>query len=144
MMPTWVLWRQTASRCSWATLPTFWTVVAMPTFASCTASASSARTQRSWFRASMLHRKVQDHSWVVFEGLSVYRRQRSTFALISSLLSFCPSFITCGWHYTFSVFSPEKKPNYLKALSNIVNKLPKQVQITELPAVSKHEALKLL
>lgn len=31
----------------------------------------------------------------------------------------------------------EKKPNYLKALSNIVNKLPKQVQVTELPAVSK-------
>lgn len=30
----------------------------------------------------------------------------------------------------------EKKPNYLKALSNIVNKLPKQVQVTELPAVS--------
>lgn len=30
----------------------------------------------------------------------------------------------------------EKKPNYLKALSNIINKLPKQVQVTELPAVS--------
>uniref|UniRef100_A0A669B4C6 MMS19 nucleotide excision repair protein n=1 Tax=Oreochromis niloticus TaxID=8128 RepID=A0A669B4C6_ORENI len=29
----------------------------------------------------------------------------------------------------------EKKPNYLKALSNIVNKLPKQVQVTELPAL---------
>ncbi|KAK5880863.1 hypothetical protein CesoFtcFv8_021725 [Champsocephalus esox] len=29
----------------------------------------------------------------------------------------------------------EKKPNFLKALSNIVNKLPKQVQLTELPAL---------
>ncbi|XP_033840466.1 MMS19 nucleotide excision repair protein homolog [Periophthalmus magnuspinnatus] len=29
----------------------------------------------------------------------------------------------------------ERKPNYLKALSNIVNKLPKQVQVTELPAL---------
>lgn len=36
-------------------------------------------------------------------------------------------------------FSPEKKSNYLKALSNIVNQLPKQVQITELPAVSQQE-----
>lgn len=33
----------------------------------------------------------------------------------------------------------EKKPNYLKALSNIVNKLPKQVQVTELPAVSTEQ-----
>uniref|UniRef100_A0A3B4X687 MMS19 nucleotide excision repair protein n=1 Tax=Seriola lalandi dorsalis TaxID=1841481 RepID=A0A3B4X687_SERLL len=31
--------------------------------------------------------------------------------------------------------APQKKPNYLKALSNIVNKLPKQVQVTELPAL---------
>uniref|UniRef100_A0A3P8U4Q4 MMS19 nucleotide excision repair protein n=1 Tax=Amphiprion percula TaxID=161767 RepID=A0A3P8U4Q4_AMPPE len=29
----------------------------------------------------------------------------------------------------------QKKSNYLKALSNIVNKLPKQVQVTELPAL---------
>uniref|UniRef100_A0A674NVD6 MMS19 nucleotide excision repair protein n=1 Tax=Takifugu rubripes TaxID=31033 RepID=A0A674NVD6_TAKRU len=29
----------------------------------------------------------------------------------------------------------KKKPNYLKALSNIVEKLPKQVQVTELPAL---------
>ncbi|XP_034049423.1 MMS19 nucleotide excision repair protein homolog isoform X2 [Thalassophryne amazonica] len=29
----------------------------------------------------------------------------------------------------------DKKPNYLKALSNIVSKLPKQVQVTELPAL---------
>uniref|UniRef100_A0AAQ5XGW6 MMS19 nucleotide excision repair protein n=1 Tax=Amphiprion ocellaris TaxID=80972 RepID=A0AAQ5XGW6_AMPOC len=29
----------------------------------------------------------------------------------------------------------KKKSNYLKALSNIVNKLPKQVQVTELPAL---------
>lgn len=39
---------------------------------------------------------------------------------------------------TFSVLhasSTEKKPNYLKALSNIVNKLPKEVQVTELPAL---------
>lgn len=36
---------------------------------------------------------------------------------------------------------PEKKPNYLKALSNIVNKLPKQVQVTELPAVSPQQTL---
>lgn len=36
---------------------------------------------------------------------------------------------------------PEKKPNYLKALSNIVNKLPKQVQVTELPAVRPHQTL---
>nr|XP_020471545.1 MMS19 nucleotide excision repair protein homolog [Monopterus albus]XP_020471546.1 MMS19 nucleotide excision repair protein homolog [Monopterus albus] len=35
----------------------------------------------------------------------------------------------------FSAASQEKKPNYLKALSNIVNKLPKQVQVTELPAL---------
>ena len=35
--------------------------------------------------------------------------------------------------------STEKKPNYLKALSNIVNKLPKQVQVTELPAVSEKQ-----
>lgn len=33
----------------------------------------------------------------------------------------------------------EKKPSYLKALSNIVNKLPKQVQVTELPAVSTEQ-----
>lgn len=39
------------------------------------------------------------------------------------------------WFFLF----PEKKPNYLKALSNIVNKLPKQVQVTELPAVSLHQ-----
>ncbi|KAI3364757.1 hypothetical protein L3Q82_000968 [Scortum barcoo] len=35
----------------------------------------------------------------------------------------------------FNAASQEKKPNYLKALSNIVNKLPKQVQVTELPAL---------
>ncbi|XP_058476866.1 MMS19 nucleotide excision repair protein homolog [Solea solea] len=35
----------------------------------------------------------------------------------------------------FNAAQPEKKSNYLKALSNIVNKLPKQVQITELPAL---------
>ncbi|KAG7506860.1 MMS19 nucleotide excision repair-like [Solea senegalensis] len=35
----------------------------------------------------------------------------------------------------FNAAEPEKKSNYLKALSNIVNKLPKQVQITELPAL---------
>ncbi|XP_061764988.1 MMS19 nucleotide excision repair protein homolog isoform X2 [Nerophis ophidion] len=35
----------------------------------------------------------------------------------------------------FNAAPEEKKPNYLKALSNIVNKLPKQVQVTELPAL---------
>ncbi|KAM6963664.1 MMS19 nucleotide excision repair protein homolog [Tautogolabrus adspersus] len=35
----------------------------------------------------------------------------------------------------FNTAPQEKKPNYLKALSNIVNNLPKQVQITELPAL---------
>ncbi|XP_049916888.1 MMS19 nucleotide excision repair protein homolog isoform X2 [Epinephelus moara] len=35
----------------------------------------------------------------------------------------------------FNTVPQEKKPNYLKALSNIVNKLPKQVQVTELPAL---------
>uniref|UniRef100_A0A672Z0M2 MMS19 nucleotide excision repair protein n=1 Tax=Sphaeramia orbicularis TaxID=375764 RepID=A0A672Z0M2_9TELE len=35
----------------------------------------------------------------------------------------------------FNAAPQEKKPNYLKALSNIVNKLPKQVQVTELPAL---------
>ncbi|KAM8836399.1 MMS19 nucleotide excision repair protein homolog isoform 4-T4 [Spinachia spinachia] len=35
----------------------------------------------------------------------------------------------------FNAAPQEKKPNYLKALSNIVNKLPKQVQLTELPAL---------
>lgn len=39
----------------------------------------------------------------------------------------------------FIVSSSEKKPNYLKALCYIVNKLPKQVQVTELPAVSKDD-----
>ncbi|XP_059180991.1 MMS19 nucleotide excision repair protein homolog isoform X2 [Centropristis striata] len=33
----------------------------------------------------------------------------------------------------FNTATQEKKPNYLKALSLIVNKLPKQVQVTELP-----------
>ncbi|XP_045924540.1 MMS19 nucleotide excision repair protein homolog [Micropterus dolomieu] len=35
----------------------------------------------------------------------------------------------------FNAAPQEKKANYLKALSNIVNKLPKQVQVTELPAL---------
>ncbi|XP_008313029.1 MMS19 nucleotide excision repair protein homolog [Cynoglossus semilaevis] len=35
----------------------------------------------------------------------------------------------------FNAAPQEKKSNYLKALSNIVNQLPKQVQITELPAL---------
>ncbi|MED6256867.1 mms19 nucleotide excision repair [Ataeniobius toweri] len=35
----------------------------------------------------------------------------------------------------FNAAPQEKKPNYLKALSNIVNKLPKQVQVAELPAL---------
>ncbi|XP_068438779.1 MMS19 nucleotide excision repair protein homolog [Clinocottus analis] len=35
----------------------------------------------------------------------------------------------------FNAAPQEKKPNYLKAVSNIVNKLPKQVQVTELPAL---------
>ncbi|XP_074518694.1 MMS19 nucleotide excision repair protein homolog [Halichoeres trimaculatus] len=35
----------------------------------------------------------------------------------------------------FNAAPQEKKPNYLKALSNIVNNLPKQVQISELPAL---------
>ncbi|KAM4525724.1 MMS19 nucleotide excision repair protein homolog [Fundulus diaphanus] len=35
----------------------------------------------------------------------------------------------------FNAAPQEKKPNYLKALSNIVNKLPKQVQVSELPAL---------
>ncbi|XP_041671102.1 MMS19 nucleotide excision repair protein homolog isoform X2 [Cheilinus undulatus] len=35
----------------------------------------------------------------------------------------------------FNAAPQEKKPNYLKALSNIVNNLPKQVQVTELPAL---------
>uniref|UniRef100_A0A3B5B4J5 MMS19 nucleotide excision repair protein n=1 Tax=Stegastes partitus TaxID=144197 RepID=A0A3B5B4J5_9TELE len=35
----------------------------------------------------------------------------------------------------FNAATQDKKPNYLKALSNIVNKLPKQVQVTELPAL---------
>lgn len=43
--------------------------------------------------------------------------------------------------FVYCLFPPEKKPNYLKALSNIVNKLPKQVQVTELPAVSNTEQL---
>lgn len=47
-----------------------------------------------------------------------------------------------GTMYSFPDFvfsircSTEKKSNYLKALSNIVTQLPKQVQISELPAVS--------
>ncbi|XP_078146912.1 MMS19 nucleotide excision repair protein homolog isoform X2 [Centroberyx gerrardi] len=35
----------------------------------------------------------------------------------------------------FNAAPQEKKPSYLKALCNIVNKLPKQVQVTELPAL---------
>ncbi|KAM9837604.1 MMS19 nucleotide excision repair protein homolog [Aulostomus maculatus] len=35
----------------------------------------------------------------------------------------------------FNEAPQEKKPNYLKALSNIVNQLPQQVQVTELPAL---------
>ncbi|XP_029933070.1 MMS19 nucleotide excision repair protein homolog isoform X2 [Myripristis murdjan] len=35
----------------------------------------------------------------------------------------------------FNSAPQEKKPSYLKALSHIVNKLPKQVQVTELPAL---------
>ncbi|XP_055360358.1 MMS19 nucleotide excision repair protein homolog isoform X2 [Betta splendens] len=35
----------------------------------------------------------------------------------------------------FNAAPQEKKANYLKALSNIVNKLPKEVQVTELPAL---------
>uniref|UniRef100_A0A3B3DD02 MMS19 nucleotide excision repair protein n=1 Tax=Oryzias melastigma TaxID=30732 RepID=A0A3B3DD02_ORYME len=35
----------------------------------------------------------------------------------------------------FNAAPQEKKPNYLKALSNIVNTLPQQVQVTELPAL---------
>uniref|UniRef100_A0A3B5KTE1 MMS19 nucleotide excision repair protein n=1 Tax=Xiphophorus couchianus TaxID=32473 RepID=A0A3B5KTE1_9TELE len=35
----------------------------------------------------------------------------------------------------FNAAPQEKKANYLKALSNIVNKLPKQVQVSELPAL---------
>ncbi|XP_028332760.1 MMS19 nucleotide excision repair protein homolog [Gouania willdenowi] len=35
----------------------------------------------------------------------------------------------------FNAAPQEKKPNYLKALSNIVSKLPQQVQVTELPAL---------
>ncbi|XP_015243038.1 PREDICTED: MMS19 nucleotide excision repair protein homolog [Cyprinodon variegatus] len=35
----------------------------------------------------------------------------------------------------FNAAPKEKKPNFLKALSNIVNKLPKQVQVSELPAL---------
>ncbi|KAM9716751.1 MMS19 nucleotide excision repair protein homolog isoform 1-T1 [Menidia menidia] len=35
----------------------------------------------------------------------------------------------------FNAAPQEKKSNYLKALSNIVNKLPQQVQVTELPAL---------
>lgn len=57
-MPTSVRWQQTASRCWWATLPTSWTAVVTQTYASCTASASSARIQPSWSRASTLHHKV--------------------------------------------------------------------------------------
>lgn len=47
-------------------------------------------------------------------------------------------------YFNLSSVSPsEKKSNYLKALSNIVNKLPKQVQVTELPAVSKLSSTKI-
>ncbi|XP_037837905.1 MMS19 nucleotide excision repair protein homolog isoform X2 [Kryptolebias marmoratus] len=35
----------------------------------------------------------------------------------------------------FNAAPQEKKPNYLKALSNIITKLPKQVQVSELPAL---------
>lgn len=42
---------------------------------------------------------------------------------------------------TFLCFLTEKKPHYLKALSNIVEKLPKQVQVTELPAVSPEQTV---
>ncbi|XP_068610307.1 MMS19 nucleotide excision repair protein homolog [Brachionichthys hirsutus] len=35
----------------------------------------------------------------------------------------------------FNAAPQDKKPNYLKALSNMVNRLPKQVQVTELPAL---------
>lgn len=41
----------------------------------------------------------------------------------------------------FPCFLTEKKPSYLKALSNIVEKLPKQVQVTELPAVSPQQTV---
>lgn len=51
------------------------------------------------------------------------------------------SVFSCWMMFSLFVSPPEKKSNYLKALSNIVNKLPKQVQVTELPAVSNAQQL---
>lgn len=118
MMLSWVQWRQTASRCSWATPSTSWTAPATPTFASCTARDSSARIRPSWSRASTMRRKV-DRFFFFFKRIQLK-----------------PPCVSFQKLYFLSVSPTEKKPNYLKALSNIVNKLPKQVQVTELPAVS--------
>ncbi len=80
-MLTWVRWRRTASRCWWATLPTSWTSAVTLMSASCTVSASSARIQPSWSRASTLHRKVRRTAVKFVTWIEVNWVQRRTYGL---------------------------------------------------------------
>lgn len=78
----------------------------------------------------MLHLKVVE----ILEADFVHKQLCSSFNVMLCSIS-KPQVLA------FLCFLTEKKPNYLKALSNIVEKLPKQVQVTELPAVSPQQTV---
>jgi hypothetical protein len=44
-------------------------------------------------------------------------------------------------HFLFLFLSPDVKPNYLKGLSHVLNRLPKPVLLPELPTVSPADTL---
>lgn len=131
LMTTWATWQQMDSLCWWLTLSTSWTAVAMPTCVSCTASGFSVKILPSWSRNSMLHLKVVD----ILKADFVHKQ------LCSDIFNEILCSISKPQVLAFLCFLTEKKPNYLKALSNIVEKLPKQVQVTELPAVSPQQTV---
>lgn len=131
LMTTWASWQQMDSLCWWLTLSTSWTALATPTFVSCTASGFSVRILPSWSRDSILHLKVVETLKADF----VHKQ------LCSDIFNVMLCSISKSQVLAFLCFLTEKKPNYLKALSNIVEKLPKQVQVTELPAVSPQQTV---
>lgn len=131
LMTTWASWQQMDSLCWWLTLATSWTAVVMPMCVSCTASGFSVRILPNWSRDSMLHLKVVEISKADF----VHKQ------LCSDIFNVVLCSISKPQVLAFLCFLTEKKSNYLKALSNIVEKLPKQVQVTELPAVSPQQTV---
>ena len=115
------------------------TAVAMPTCASCTASASSRRTPPNWCRASTPPPQVHTHTHTHTHSLTDPQGYSHTHTVLCwKSADPSPPPPSLSLPLSSCLPSAEEKAGYLKALSHIMNNLPREVQMTELPAVSTH------